>query len=109
MMVATGYSMGIGGLVLIIVGSGIGIQHSWNLTVKGLLIVVSLILISAICFGIYNMLLAHHPISKVAIYNALIPVFGVMFSSILLQEPFLWQYVVAGGLVASGIYVINRK
>ena len=55
------------------------------------------------------MLLANHPISKVAIYNSLIPVFGVMFSSLLLREPFSWQYILAAGLTAAGVYVVNRK
>ena len=54
------------------------------------------------------MLLVYHPISKVAIYNALIPILGVMFSSIILKEPFMWQYILAGLIVASGIYVINN-
>lgn len=108
-LAATGYSMGIGGLLLILTGFFMGIQNSWNMTVKGVTIVILLILISAVCFGIYNMLLAYHPISKVAIYNALIPVFGVIFSTLLLNEPFMWQYAAAGLLVASGIYVINKK
>ena len=109
MLAATGYGMGIGGLLLIFTGIFTGIQHSWNMTAKGVAIVISLILISAVCFGIYNMLLAYHPISKVAIYNALIPVFGVIFSALLLNEPFMWQYAAAGLLVASGIYVVNKK
>ncbi|MGM9584607.1 MAG: EamA family transporter, partial [Faecousia sp.] len=71
--------------------------------VDGIPILALLILISAVCFGIYNTLLTYHPISKIAIYNALIPVLGVVFSSLLLGEPFLWQYVVAGGMVAVGI------
>lgn len=109
MLAATGYGMGIGGFLLILTGIFTGIQHSWNMTAKGVAIVISLILISAVCFGIYNMLLAYHPISKVAIYNALIPVFGVIFSALLLNEPFMWQYAAAGLLVASGIYVVNKK
>lgn len=109
MMTATGYGMGIGGLMLIVAGYGVGIENAWNLTGKGIIIMVALILISAVCFGIYNMLLAYHPISKVACYNALIPVFGVIFASVLLCEPFRWQYFLAGGIVALGIYVINGK
>lgn len=108
MMVATGYSMSIGGLMLILVGKATGIKCHWNISVKGMWIVVLLILISAVCFSIYNMLLVYHPISKVAIYNALIPILGVMFSSIILKEPFMWQYILAGLIVASGIYVINN-
>ncbi|MBR3738602.1 MAG: EamA family transporter [Eubacterium sp.] len=56
----------------------------------------------------YNLLIANHPISKVAIFNALIPVLGVMFSSVLLGEPFKWQYLAAGLSVAFGIAIINR-
>lgn len=109
MMVATGYSMSIGGAMLMLIGKVIGCQRPWNINLKGMWIIVLLILISAVCFSIYNMLLAYHPISKVAIYNALIPILGVIFSCILLKEPFMWQYILAGGIVASGIYVINKK
>ena len=109
MMVATGYSMSIGGAMLILSGAVTGGQCSFHISMKGMGIVVLLILISAVCFSVYNMLLAYHPISKVAIYNALIPILGVMFSCILLKEPFMWQYILAGGIVAAGIYVINKK
>lgn len=101
--------MSIGGAMLILAGIVTGRQCSWNISLKGIGIVVLLILISAVCFSVYNMLLAYHPISKVAIYNALIPILGVMFSCILLKEPFMWQYILAGGIVAAGIYVINKK
>lgn len=32
----------------------------------------------------------------------------IMFASIILKEPFMWQYILAGLIVASGIYVINN-
>ena len=88
MMTATGYGMSAGGLMLLLVGLMVGVRQPWNLSLWGVTILFVLVLISAVCFGIYNMLLANHPISKVAIYNSLIPVFGVMFSSLLLREPF---------------------
>lgn len=109
MMAATGYGMSAGGLMLLLVGLMVGIRQPWNLSLWGVTILFVLVLISAVCFGIYNMLLANHPISKVAIYNSLIPVFGVMFSSLLLKEPFSWQYILAAGLTAAGVYVVNRK
>ena len=109
MMTATGYGMSAGGLMLLLVGLMVGIRQPWNLSLWGVTILFVLVLISAVCFGIYNMLLANHPISKVAIYNSLIPVFGVMFSSLLLKEPFSWQYILAAGLTAAGVYVVNRK
>ena len=109
MMAATGYGMFAGGLMLLLVGLAVGVRQPWNVTPWGVTILFILILISAVCFGIYNMLLANHPISKVAIYNSLIPVFGVMFSSLLLKEPFAWRYILAACLTAAGIYVVNRK
>ena len=109
MMAATGYGMSAGGLLLVLVGLSVGVRQPWNLSLWGVTILFVLVLISAVCFGIYNMLLANHPISKVAIYNSLIPVFGVMFSSLLLREPFSWQYILAAGLTAAGVYVVNRK
>lgn len=109
MMTATGYGMSAGGLMLLLVGLMVGIRQPWNLSLWGVTILFVLVLISAVCFGIYNMLLANHPISKVAIYNSLIPVFGVMFSSLLLRKPFSWQYILAAGLTAAGVYVVNRK
>jgi drug/metabolite transporter (DMT)-like permease len=104
---ATGYSMLIGGLMLLLCGAVAGIQVSWNITLSGIGVICVLFLISAVCFGIYNLLLANHPISKVAIFNALIPVLGVMFASLLLGEPFKWQYLAACLCVATGIYMIN--
>ena len=109
MMTATGYGMSAGGLMLLLVGLMVGVRQPWNLSLWGVTILFVLVLISAVCFGIYNMLLANHPISKVAIYNSLIPVFGVVFSSLLLKEPFSWQYILAAGLTAAGVYVVNRK
>ena len=109
MMTATGYGMSAGGLMLLLVGLMVGVRQPWNLSLWGVTILFVLVLISAVCFGIYNMLLANHPISKVAIYNSLIPVFGVMFSALLLKEPFSWQYILAAGLTAAGVYVVNRK
>ena len=69
----------------------------------------ALVLISAVCFAIYNELLAVYPISEIAIYNALIPVLGVMFAALFLNEPLKWQYFVAVLLVAAGICIVNKK
>jgi len=44
----------------------------------------------------------------VAIYNSLIPVVGALTSCLCLAEPFHLKYVLAGGLAALGIYIINK-
>lgn len=109
MTLATGISMAIGGGILCVVGLCIGIGQSWHISVVGVTIIVALTLISAISFSIYNSLIANHPISTVAIYNAFIPVFGVGFSSLILGERFMIKYLAAGVLVALGIVAVNRK
>lgn len=66
-------------------------------------------MISAVCFEIYNLLISYHPISKIAIFNAFIPVLGVIFSSVLLKEPIKAKYVVACIIVALGVMTVNLK
>lgn len=105
----TGLSMAIGGGVLCVVGLVIGPAQRWSLSPLGLSLIGGLILISAVSFTIFNSLLAYHPISTVAIFNAFIPVFGVVFAMLILGEPFQWKYLLAGLLVAAGIVAVNRK
>ena len=108
MMQATGQSMMIGGALLLIIVLVAGTNSSWSLNIKGIFVLIILIMISAGCFAIYNELLAYHPISKIAIYNALIPVLGVIFAALLLKEELKWQYLMAVVMVACGIYLVNK-
>ena len=108
MMQATGQGMMIGGALLMVIGLVIGTNSPWSMTMKGILVLIALIMISAVCFAIYNELLAYHPISKIAIYNALIPVLGVIFAALLLKEELKWQYFIAVMMVAGGIYFVNK-
>lgn len=109
MMQATGQSMMIGGALLLAIGLAIGTNSSWHVNRKGMLVLIALIMISAVCFAVYNELLAYHPISKVAIYNALIPILGVIFSALLLNEELKWQYFISVMMVGCGIYLVNSK
>lgn len=108
MTVATGLSMTIGGAFLCIVSATIGPASRWIITTEAIIIMIGLILISAVCFSVYNQLLAYHPISKIAIFNAFIPILGVIFSSIILGEPMRIKYIIAGCMVALGVYVMNH-
>ena len=106
---ATGYSMTIGGALLVLLSICTGIKSPWNIQLSGILVMFILVLISAVCFAIYNKLLSYHPISEIAIYNALIPVLGVIFASVILNEQFKWQYFVSVFLVAVGIRIVNTR
>ena len=56
----------------------------------------------------FRSLIAYHPISRVAIFNAYIPVFGVILSSLILGERFEPMYLVAGLMVTAGT-ALSRK
>ena len=105
--VGTGYSLSIGGLLLILPGLALGgsLPH---INLLGIVCLLLLIAISALGFALYNKLLSCNPVGKVAIYNSLIPIVGAVTSCLCLGETFHLKYALAGGLAALGIYIINR-
>ena len=105
--VGTGYSLTIGGLLLILPGLALGgtLPH---VDVTGMVCLLLLIAISAIGFTLYNKLLSLNPVGRVAIYNSLIPIVGAVTSCLCLGETFHLKYALAGGLAALGIYIINK-
>lgn len=105
--VGTGYSLAIGGALLIIPGLIIGGTIP-NVNMLGIIYLILLIGISTTGFGLYNKLLSCNPVGKVAIYNSLIPVVGAVTSCLCLGETFYWKYVIAGTLASLGIYIINK-
>ena len=106
--VGTGYSLGIGGALLVIPGLLMGGTLP-NVTITGLLYLLMLIGISTIGFTLYNKLLTCNPVGKIAIWNSLIPVVGAVTSCLCLHETFVWNYAVAATLTTAGIYVINAR
>ena len=105
--VGTGYSLSIGGMLLII--SGLYFDGTLpNTNMSGILCLMLLICISALGFTLYNKLLSLNPMGKVAIYNSLIPIVGAITSCLCLGEIFHAKYALAGGLAALGIYIINK-
>ena len=105
--VGTGYSLTIGGILLIIPSILIGGTLP-NITIKGIIILSLLIVISSLGFTLYNKLLSCNPVGKVAIFNSFIPVVGVITSCLCLGEPFYYNYIIAAILSAYGIYIINK-
>ena len=105
--VGTGYSLTIGGMLLIIPGLALGgmLPH---VNFFGIVCLLLLIAISAVGFALYNKLLSCNPVGKVAIYNSLIPIVGAVTSCLCLGETFHLKYALAGVLAALGIYIINK-
>lgn len=105
--VGTGYSLSIGGALLVLPGLAAGGTLP-VVSITGLIILLLLIAISTVGFSLYNKLLSCNPVGKVAIFNSLIPVVGAVTSCLCLGETFYWKYVVAGALATAGIYIINK-
>ncbi len=105
--VGTGYSLAVGGVLLVLPGLFMGGSLP-SVTFEGVVILALLVAISTLGFALYNKLLSCNPVGKVAIFNSLIPVVGAITSCICLGEPFYWKYLLAAGLATAGIYVINR-
>lgn len=105
--VGTGYSLALGGLLLMVPGLLLG-GHLPRVTLWGVVILLLLTAISTVGFTLYNKLLTCNPVGKVAVFNSLIPVVGALTSCLCLGEPFHAKYGLAASLAAGGIYLINR-
>lgn len=104
----TGYSLAIGGALLVIPGLLLG-GNLPRVTLLGMIYLLLLIGISTIGFSLYNKLITCNPVGRVAIYNSLIPVVGTITSCLCLGEQFYAHYALAGALAATGIYLINSQ
>lgn len=102
-IVLCGYQMGLGGVVL----SLIGFVFGGNFDFVGMLpIFVGLSLLYAVSYTLWTILLKYNPASSVTIYSFMTPVFGVVFSALLLSEDggvAVTNLIIALILVCAGI------
>ena len=100
-----GYQMGLGGVVLLLVGAIFGGSFDF----LGMLpIFVGLSLIYAVSYTLWTVLLKYNPASSITIFSFMIPVFGVIFSALLLSEDggvSIINLIVALVLVCLGIII----
>ncbi len=106
-ILVTGYQLGIGGLVLLLIGIFLGGKLN-SVTAPGLLLLIYMALLSAISFSLWTALSKYNKISKIAVYNFLTPIFGAFLSSLFLGDKlFTWYNLVALILVCIGIFIVN--
>lgn len=98
--------LGGGGLLLTgILGGG----HFSGLGLRELLLILYLAFASAGGFALWTTLLKYNPSSRIAIYNFLVPLFGAVFSALVLGEAlFNLHNLAALAFVCTGIAVANR-
>ena len=108
-MAMTGWQLGLGGLVLVLIGWFSG--GSMGLpSLQALLLLIYLALLSSAAFTLWSLLLKHNRVSQVTIYNFTVPVFGSVLSALFLGEAlWAWHYVLALAMVCLGIVLVTRE
>lgn len=106
----SGYQFLLGGLIMAVVAliAGGKLQH---FTVQSTLLLVYMAMISAVAYSLWGLLLKYNPVSKVAVFGFMNPMFGVILSAVLLKEQnqaFTLRGLVSLVLVCVGIYVVNQ-
>lgn len=107
----SGYQFFIGGIVMMVVGFGMGGRITVPST-KAALMLLYLAFASAMAYTIWSQLLKYNPVSRVAVFCFMTPVFGVILSAVLLHESeqiSLVQGAVALILITAGIVISHRE
>ena len=105
----TAFQLLSGGIVLVVTGLIIGGKTVYT-SLQSIMILSWLSLVSAVAFLLWTVLLRYHPVSRISVFNMLIPVFGTLWSGILLGEDiFKWQNLVSLVLICTGIILVNFK
>ena len=106
-MAVTAYQLLFGGAVLIAAGVIMGGNVPFT-DAAGVLLLLYLALVSAVAFALWTALLGLHSVGRICIFNLLIPIFGTIWSGILLGEQiFKWENLAALVLVTIGIFLVN--
>lgn len=107
-LAVTTYQMLYGSLALLPVAAMVdgGVGFSWTLT--GLVVILyTSIFTSALGFAILLTIQARYPASQTSVYLFLVPVFGVLFSTLLLGEKLTLNLLLGLALVTLGIIAVN--
>lgn len=106
-MLLTGWQLFFGGLVLYGIGAAGG-GRLGTVSLPGVLLLGYMVVLSAAAFTIWTALLGKFPIGKVSLFGFLIPVFGALFSAVVLAEDvFTLRNLAALALVSGGIAIAN--
>lgn len=107
----SGYQFMLGGLVMILCGlAGGGRITVFTAGSAGIL--TYLAFLSAIAYSLWGILLKYNPVSRVAVFGFMNPVFGVLLSALFLNEKdqaFGLNGLIALLLVCSGIFIVNAS
>ena len=106
----SGWQFFAGGIAMSAFAFAIGGRVSFNVSAKAVLLLIYLGILSAAAYTIWSLLLKYNPVSRVAVFGFLNPVFGVLLSALFLGEfaqAFAIKNLAALLLVSLGIFIIN--
>lgn len=105
----TAWQLFVGGAILCVV-SLIFSAHI-TFTLKGVFELLFLAFVSAASFSLWTALLVYNDAGNIMIYNLLIPIFGTMWSYIILGEDEIFNplYIMSLVLITLGIVLVNMK
>ena len=103
----TAYQLIFGALLILAVALPMG--GSFVLTVESLLLTLYLAFVSAAAFTLWTALLTRHDAGKILVFNLLIPVFGAIWSYLILGERQIFDplYLLSVIMIACGIFFVN--
>lgn len=107
----SGYQFLFGGILLMVAGFAMGGRIT-QVNPQGIMMLIYLACISAVAYSLWGVLLKYNPVSKVAVFGFMNPVFGVILSAWWLNETgndLGIKALIALVLVCIGIYIVNRK
>lgn len=105
----TAFQLALGGMLLFLTGFALGGSIELN-GIANITVLLYLALVSAVAFTLWTAVLRYHPVSKISVFNLLVPIFGTVWSGILLNESvFTIENAVALVLVCAGIVVVNLE
>ena len=109
-IILSGYQFFLGGLIMIAAGLLMG-GRIQNVTPLGVVYLIYLAFVSAAAYSIWVFLIKYNPVSRVAVFGFMTPVFGVTTSILLLEEGshFSLLHLVSLILVSAGILIVNSK
>ena len=106
----SGWQFFVGGFVMILCGLAGG-GHISGDSSPAILLLLYMAFISACAYTLWSLLLAHNPVSRIAVYGFSNPVFGVLLSALLLHETSVLNIrcLIALVLVCVGIILANKE
>ena len=105
----TAFQLFIGGMILLFCGVVFGGRTDYA-SLSSVVILLWLAVVSSVSFLLWTALLKYHPVSRITIFTMLVPVFGTVWSFILLGEEIIRiENFISLALIVSGIIMVNVR